>query len=153
MMKYTVGLILLVFLAFVACKKDQKIPTSSSSIFYFESFDSGCTDGFGKIVKTSGTGTVVFSSFNDTIRVLHGNAQYNCCAEIQTEVKKTYYGFDLFQKDVGDACRCMCRHDITVFISNVSAGTYLVKVFDIDGNLIDQGYVVVRPTDPSGPRG
>lgn len=152
-MKYRVGLILLVLLAFVACKKDQKIPTNSSSIFYFESFDSGCTDGFGKIVKTSGTGTVVFSSFNDTIHVLHANAQYNCCAEIQTEVKKTYYGFDLFQKEVGDPCRCMCRHDITVFICNVSDGTYLVKVFDTDGNLIDQGYVVVRPTDPSGPRG
>lgn len=152
-MKYRVGLILLVFLAFVACKKDQKIPTSSSSIFSFESFDSGCTDGFGKIVRTSGTGTVVFSSFNDTIRVLHANAQYNCCVEIQAEVKKTYYGFDLFQKYVGDTCRCMCRHDITVFICNVSAGTYLVKLFDISGNLIDQGYVVVRPTDPSGPRG
>jgi hypothetical protein len=152
-MKYRVGLILLVFLAFVACKKDQKIPTSSSSIFYFESFDSGCKDGFGKIVKMSGNGTVVFSSFNDTIRVLHANAKYNCCSEIQTEVKKTNYGFDLFQKEVGETCRCMCYHDLTVFICNVSVGTYLVKVFDIKGNLIDQGYVVIRPSESHGPRG
>jgi hypothetical protein len=152
MMRHKVGLILLVLLAFAACK-EVKDPTSSPPIFYSESFDSGCKEVFGKMAKVQGGGTLIFSSFNDTIRVLHGNAQYNCCAEIETEVKKTHYGFDLFQKDVGDTCRCVCYHDITVFICNVTPGTYLVKVFDTKGNLINQGYVVVHHTEPHGPRG
>jgi hypothetical protein len=149
-----VVLILLSLLILLACKEDQ-ILTSNSDEWFFESLDSGCKEeGSGKIYKISGSGTVVFSSFNDTIWVLHANAYYNRCAEIETDVKEARYGFDLFQIDVSDTTsRYMCYHDLTVFICNVSAGTYLIKLFDTDGNLVDQGYVVVRPKDPHGPQG
>ena len=150
-----VALVLLSLLIFLGCKKDQ-IPTSSGSDQWFsESFDSGCKEeGSGKIYKTSGSGTVVFSSFNDTIRVLHANAYYSRCAEIETEVKEARYGFDLFQTDVSDTTsRLMCYHDLTVFIYNVSAGTYLLTLYDTNGLRVDQGYVVVRPNEDGGPQG
>jgi hypothetical protein len=150
-----VVLILLSLLILFGCKEDQIINSSSSDQWFFESFDSGCKEeGSGKINKLSGSGTVVFSSFNDTIRVLHANAYYSRLAEVETDVQEARYGFDLFQTDVSDTTsRYMCYHDLTVFICNVSAGTYLIKLFNTDGNLVDQGYVVVRPEDPHGPQG
>jgi hypothetical protein len=148
-------LILLSLLILLACKEDQIISSSALDQWFCESFDSGCKEeGSGKTYKMSGNGTVVFSSFNDTIRVLHANAYYSRLAEIKTDVKEAQYGFDLFQTDVSDTTsRYMCYHDLTVFICNVSAGTYLIKLFDADNILVDQGYVIVRPGEDSGPQG
>jgi hypothetical protein len=151
----TAVLVLLFLLILVACKKDQIMNSSFDDQWFFESFDSGCKEeGAGKINKLAGSGTVVFSSFNDTIWVCHYNAYYSRLAHIETDVKQARYGFDLFQTDVSDTTSIYkCYHDLTVFICNVSAGTYLLKVLDTDSNLVDQGYVVVRPRDPHGPEG
>jgi hypothetical protein len=148
-------LILLSLLILLACKEDQIISSNPVDQWFFESFDSGCKEeGSGKTYKISGSGTVVFSSFNDTIWVCHYNAYYSRLAEIETQVKEARYGFDLFQTDVSDTTSVyMCYHDLTVFICNVSAGTYLIKLFDTKGNLVDRKYVVVRPGDPQGPQG
>ncbi len=149
-LKYLAVLILVALLALSCCKEGKNPTSSSAPSFFFESFQSGCKEGLGKLAKASGNGSIVLSSFNDTIRVLHANANYNCCAEIKTEVVETEKGFDLFEKDEGYDCRCMCYLDVTTFIYDVSVGTYYIKVFDISGNLVDCGYVVVRPKEPSG---
>lgn len=153
-MSYRIGLIALlsICLGIVACGKNY-YPTKTPPPFFAESFHSGCKEETGKIGKISTSGTIVLSSFNDTIRVVHASAHYNCCADIKMEVEKTHYGFDLCEKDEGFNCGCTCDSDITAFIYGLAAGTYLVKVFDLDGNHIDQGYVVVRPKDPTGPNG
>lgn len=149
-LKYWAGLILIALLAICGCKEGKSPTGSITPSFFFESFQSGCKEGLGKLAKASGNGSIILSSFNDTIRVLHANAYYNCCAEIKTVVVETEKGFDLFEKDEGEDCRCMCYLDVTTFIYGVSVGTYYIKVFDISGNLVDCGYVVVRPKEPSG---
>ncbi len=153
-MKYKVGLILFLFLGLVACR-EKDYPTNSRPTFCFDSFHSGCKDedGFGKITHTAGKGKINVYSFNDTIRVDHLNAYYDICAQIKIDVEKTKYGFDLFEKDEGDTCRSKCYSDVKCFIYNLSAGTYLIKVFDTSGNPIDQGSAIVRPKEDDGPRG
>ena len=153
MVKYRFSLVFLVLLllALAACAKNY-YPTKPPPLFSAESFHSGCKEETIRTGKISG-GSIILSSFNDTIRVVHANAHYNCCADVKMEVEKTDYGFDLCEKDEGFNCGCTCDSDITTFIYGLAGGTYLVKVFDLDGNHIDQGYVIVRPKDPTGPNG
>jgi hypothetical protein len=151
-LRYNIAILLAVVLGLVCCSKTD-YPTQDRPAFLAESFHSGCkaeSPEFGKLLRN---GTIVLSSFDDTIRVVHASASYNCCADIKMEVTKTDYGFAVREKDEGFTCRCTCDFDITCFIYGLSAGTYLIKVFDPEGNLIDQGYVIVRPKDPSGPNG
>lgn len=153
-MKYKVGLILFLFLGLVACR-EKKYPTNSYSTFSFNSIHTDCKDDddFGKITQAAGKGKINVYSFNDTIRVDHLNAYYDICAHIKVDVEKTKYGFDLFEKDEGDTCMSKCYSDVKCFIYNLSAGTYLIKVYDTSGNSIDQGYAIVRPNEDEGPRG
>ena len=95
--------------------------------------------------------TVIFSAHGDTIFVTHQDAYYQCCAEIATDVVQTAAGFDLFESDTSEeACDCMCDFDIVTTISGVAEGEYLVRLFDIYGNLVGSevvtvyGYVVHR---------
>lgn len=148
--KYKAALILILLCIFSACKEESN-PTSSSLGFFFESSHTGCKEGFGGRVQGSGGGSVVLSSFNDTIRVLHANAYYNCCSDIKTDVVKTRLGFDVFEIDHGDSCDCMCYLDVTTFICHLSAGTYLIRLLDIRGSLVDRGYVIIRPDDSESP--
>jgi hypothetical protein len=154
MVKHRIGLVfpVLLLLALAACGKNY-YPSKPPPPFSAESFHSGCKEETSRTGKISGNGSIILSSFNDTIRVVHANAHYNCCADVKMEVEKTDYGFDLCEKDEGFNCGCTCDSDITTFIYGLAGGTYLVKVFDLDGNHIDQGYVVVRPKDPTGPNG
>jgi hypothetical protein len=149
-MRYKACLIVIVLSVLFACEK-EKSPTISSLGFYSESFNTGCKEGFGGRVLGSGGGSVVLSSFNDTIRVLHANAYYNCCSDIQTNVVKTRLGYDVFEVDHGDTCRCMCHIDITTFICHVPVGTYLIRLLNTGGGLIDRGYVIVRRDESGGP--
>ena len=93
------------------------------------------------------------SSFSDTIRVIHANVRYNCCADVRMEVKRTSSGFDLYEKDEGFSCDCICDFDVTCFIYGLVDGTYLIKVFDLEGYFFYQGYVTVKSKKPDGPNG
>ncbi len=147
----TKGCLILIALSILFACEREKSPTSSLLGFYFESSHTGCKESFGKTVQSSGGGSVVISSFNDTIRVLHANAYYNCCSDIKTDVVKTRLGFDVFEIDQGDSCDCMCYLDVTTFICHLSAGTYLIRLLDIRGSLVDRGYVIIRPDDSESP--
>jgi hypothetical protein len=151
-MKNKVIPFLLLFLVWISCGKEEK-PTKSNTSFLVSSLNSYCKEGLGKINYSWGSGKLILSAFNDTIRVFHSNAYYNCCFEVTMEVKKTGLGFDVFEKDYGDTCRCVCNFDIIAYIYNLSAGTYLVRLFDIWGNIFDQGYVVIKEREQEGPGG
>ena len=87
--------------------------------------------------------TVIFNAHGDTIFVTHQDAFYNCCFEIRVNVAETADGFDLTEYYTGEACHCMCDFDITTTISGVSEGEYVVRLFDIYGNLVDSAVVTV----------
>ncbi|MCJ7577677.1 MAG: hypothetical protein MUO91_04420 [candidate division Zixibacteria bacterium] len=142
MMKYKAITILVLSLFVLVCSK-TKNPVINPPSFQFESSQSDCKGSFRE--NTGGTinsgGVIIFSSHGDTIWVIHQDASYNCCSKIKVNVKATPNGFDLLEYDVGDTCKCMCYFDITTTISDVSPGTYLIRVFDTDTNLV--GSVVV----------
>jgi hypothetical protein len=149
-MKRIIGLIFFLAVLLIACGKEKK-PTNSSPPFAFSSFHGRCKNSLGKIAETWGNGKLILCSFNDTIRIVHSNAYCYCCSDIKTEVKKTEQGFDAFEKDFGDSCNCMCYFDITSYIYNLNAGAYLIRLFDVTGNLLDQGFVVIREQEHQGP--
>ena len=151
-MKYKVIPFLFLFLAWISCAKEDK-PTQSNASFLVSSLDSHCKEGLGKINSSGGNGKLILSAFNDTIRILHSNAYYNCCSDVRMEASKTSLGFDVLEKDYGDTCRCMCNLDIVAYIYNLKAGTYLVRLFDVWGNIFDQGYVIIREKEQEGPGG
>jgi hypothetical protein len=145
-------LLVLLFFVLISCGQEEK-PTKSDSSFLVSSLDSHCKEGVGKVNASWGNGKLILSAFNDTIRVLHSNAYYNCCSDVRMEVKKTGLGFDVYEKDYGDTCRCMCNFDLITFVYNLNAGTYLMRLFDIWGNISDQGYVVIKEKEQGGPGG
>lgn len=149
-MRCRVCLVLLALSFLLACEK-EKSPTSSIPGFYSESANTGCKDGFGRRAPGSAGGSVLLSSFNDTIRIFHANAYYNCCSDMQTDVAKTRLGYDVFEVDRGDSCDCWCYMDITTLICHVPMGTHLIRLLDINGGLVERGYVVVKPDDSGGP--
>jgi uncharacterized protein (DUF2141 family) len=119
----------------------------SPGVYLIRVFDTaGSLVGEDAVVVPFQGDTVIFSSHADTILVIHQDAFYNCCSEILVNVVQTEEGFDLFERDTsGEACHCMCDFDITTIISGVSEGSYLVRLFDIYGNLVDSEAVYVSP--------
>jgi hypothetical protein len=146
MIKYKAITILVLSLFILVCSKTQN-PVKNPPGFQFESSQSDCKGSFGE--KTGGSinsgGVIIFSSHGDTIWVIHQDAFYNCCSKIKVNVKATPNGFDLLEYDVGYSCRCMCYFDITTTISSLSPGTYLIRVFDTDTNLVGSVVVDIPP--------
>lgn len=132
------------FCGFLACSKN---PVKNPPRLKFESSQSDCKGSFRE--KTVGTiqsgGVIIFSSHDDTILVIHQNAWYNCCSKIKVNLRSTPNGFDLLEYDIGDTCKCMCYFDIATTISNLSSGTYLIRVFDIDTSLVGSGVIEIPP--------
>lgn len=147
--KFIVVVALGVLVAFIACGK--KTPTKSSLPVAFETSFNRCTDRFPKMGKVFG-GTVVVTSFNDTIRVEHINAFYKSCADIKVDVEKTRNGYDLFEKYDGDTtCTEKCDFDIVTLIYHLTNGTYLIKLYDIEHQLIFQDFKIVQIKDDEEP--
>jgi hypothetical protein len=115
-----------------------------SGVYLIRVFDTaGNFVGEDAVVVPDEGDTVIFSAHGDTIFVTHQDAFYNCCSEIKVNVIETADGFDLVEYDIGEACHCMCDFDITTIISGVSEGEYVVRLFDIYGNLVDSAVVTV----------
>lgn len=145
MVKYKVVTISVLSFFLLVCSK-SKNPVNNPPSLQFESLQSGCKGSLGEKIGSSTNGdTVIFSSHGDTILVIHQDAFYNCCSKVKVNVTKTPNGFDLLEYDIGDTCDCMCYFDITTIISGLSPGTYLVRYFDIDSNLVDSGVVDIPP--------
>lgn len=141
-----VGVLSLALFLLVCSKTKNPVtgPGEGSSDFEFKSVQSSCgQESVGKMAKAINGDTVIFSAHGDTIFVTH-KAFYNCCSEIATDVVQTAEGFDLFERDTSEGlCNCMCDFDITTTISGVSEGEYVVRLFDIYGNLVDSAVVTV----------
>jgi len=119
-MKYKACLIPIV-LSILFARKQEKNPTGSPLGYQFESCPTGRKQGFGKAIQSTGNGWIILGSFNDTIRVVHANARYNCLGEIKRNVVETGCEFELFEKDERDTCMCMCYSEVLAFIYNLFA--------------------------------
>jgi hypothetical protein len=132
--------VVILFLLFFVCNK--KNPVREPAGIHYESFQSSCKEGSeiwtAKIVKG---GSPVLSSHGDTIFVTQHDVLYNCCSRIEVNIVRTSAGFDLCQKDVGKACNCTCFFDLKTIICHLSDGSYFIRIFDPNGNLIGTGSV------------
>ncbi len=116
-----------------------------SGVYLIRVFDTaGNFVGEDAVVVPDEGDTIIFSAHGDTIFVTHQDAFYNCCSEIVVDVVQTAGGFDLFERDTSEElCYCMCDFDIITTISGVSEGEYLLRLFDIYGNLVDSAVVTL----------
>jgi hypothetical protein len=100
----------------------------------------GGGDAFGGDVED----TVLAWFSSDTVWVMHKNAFENCCSGIVGDVVETPEGYDIFEQDTStELCHCMCYFDLVYTICDVSSGAYLIRVFDIRGELVDQVELVI----------
>ena len=82
----------------------------------------------------------------DTVWVMHKNGFENCCSIILSQVERTPQGFDLFEYDIAtEWCYCMCYFDFTTTIYGVPPGVYVIRVFDILGDLVGEAELVIPP--------
>jgi uncharacterized protein (DUF2141 family) len=134
------------FFGLLDCSK-TKNPVKNPPSLKFESSQSECKGSFREKIggTTNSGGVIIFNSHGDTIWVIHEDAFYNCCSKIKVNIVQTSNGFDLWEYDVGDTCRCMCYFDITSTICGLSPGSYLIKVFDKDSSLAGSGVVDIPP--------
>ena len=146
MKKYKLVPILFLSMLLLVCsqtKNPVKNPLESPK---FVSLQSECKGSLSpKLDWSANNDTVIFSSHGDTIQVIHQNALYNCCSKIMVKVTQTSNGFDLSEADTGDLCHCMCDFDVTTMISDLSPGSYLIRLFDTDSSLVGSGVVDIPP--------
>lgn len=65
-----------------------------------------------------------------SIEVYHSQAEYNCCAWIDTDVQTVGYGIDIFEREQLEApCDCMCCFDIIVELAGLAAGEYTLRIY------------------------
>jgi uncharacterized protein (DUF2141 family) len=146
MKKYKTVVILFLSLFLVVCSKTKNPIKNPPANPKFESSQSKCKGSLNPgMARSANSDTVIFSSNGDTILVIHQNAFYNCCSKIEVKVTQTQEGFDLAESDTGLPCDCPCLFDIATIISGLSPGSYLIRVFDIDSNLVGSGVVDLPP--------
>jgi len=64
------------------------------------------------------------------IDVYHSQAEYNCCAWIDTEVLQLGAEIDIFEREQLEApCDCLCCFDIIVGVSGLSPGEYVLRIW------------------------
>jgi len=141
MLKYKVIEAVILSLLFFVCGK-TKSPLREPAGIHYESFQSNCKNGSEiKIAKVIQGGSTILSSHGDTIFVTQHDVLYNCCSRIEVNVVKTANGFDLLQKDVGKICSCMCLFDLETIICGLSEGSYFIRIFGPNGNLVGAGSI------------
>jgi hypothetical protein len=149
MKKYKTVTILLLSLFLLVCSKTKNPIKTPPANPKFESSQSECKEGWGKInAETNSQDTledsIVVWSSGDTACVAHKNAFYNCCSAIVTQVERTPEGFNLYEDDMAIyLCHCMCYFDITTTIYGLSPGTYLIRVFDTGSDLVGEVELVI----------
>ncbi len=79
------------------------------------------------------------------LTIAHESARYNCASKVIMQA--TLQGNDIIVKEVitnpGEAAFCICDFDLSVGLRGLGAGTYTVKLFDADGNLLGTTSVTI----------
>jgi hypothetical protein len=140
MLKYKALVVIIFSFLFFACGK--KSPVREPGGIHYQSYQSSCKDGSEIWTsKITQSGSSILSSHGDTIFVTQRDVLGNCCSRIEVNVARTSSGFDLRQKDVGKSCNCTCLFDLKTILCGLAEGSYFVRIFDPDGNLIGSGSV------------
>lgn len=75
----------------------------------------------------------------DTVIVHHTGAYYNCCAYIEYTISQEDTVIDLIEAEKYDSagpCDCLCCFDLSVTITDLDPGTYVMKVWNEDQTVL-----------------
>jgi hypothetical protein len=91
------------------------------------------------------TGKIKTTVVNGTLTITHEDAVYNCAARVM--LVATVGGTSIVVRETitnpGVSANCICPFDLTAAISGLAPGTYSLKVYDADGNLVGSATVAV----------
>lgn len=84
------------------------------------------------------TDTIYAKVFDDTVKVFHDGAFYNCCAVIAFEFEIGDTSIDIMETETfpQGPCYCMCCFDLSLSISSVPPGAYWVFVWNEDKSVL-----------------
>lgn len=97
-------------------------------------------------------GSLEFSPAADGIRMTQ-SLDYVCCANIELAVERDGNRIKVYEKNIGEMCRCMCTYDIEAEVETLP-GTYRIEVYgveyeDMPGEKLGEGTVTVGKTEGS----
>ncbi|MBW1809648.1 MAG: hypothetical protein JRJ19_01455 [Deltaproteobacteria bacterium] len=91
----------------------------------------------------------------DAVSIIDHYAEFNCCLDAWMEVSIEGNQITVVEKEDPDksgACYCICPFELSIEVSNLADGTYLVEVFreDYDGltKLFEQSVQIPADIDP-----
>ncbi len=93
--------------------------------------------------------SIIITVSGDDITVLHKDAFYNCCFEISVEVIQQDDIFNLYEHTSGEECDCLCYFDISTTICDLEPGTYMINVYNADGQYVGGGTVTIGAVAPT----
>jgi len=100
----------------------------------------GCSvQRVGEVGRGAGLGGWVDVSATDSgIKLVH-HLQYVCCAEFVVEVESMeevdgHVVLKILERNVGEVCRCMCEYEVSILISDLRPGLYLVELHGVEFN-------------------
>jgi hypothetical protein len=119
-----------------------------------EPYQSECLSGNWAYGENSDSIEVLVSG--DAMTIVDHYAEFNCCLDAWMEVSIAGNQITVVEKEDPDksgACYCMCPFELSIEVSNLADGTYLVKVFreDWDGGLTQLFEQSVQVPDGQGP--
>jgi len=83
-------------------------------------------------------GRVDVSATGSRIKLIH-HLQYVCCAEFVVEVGSIeevdgHVVLKILERNVGEVCRCICEYEVSILISDLRPGLYLVELHGVEFN-------------------
>jgi hypothetical protein len=92
-----------------------------------------CSVGLPCAAQESCEDSVFALVHRDTVTVFHTGAYYNCCATIKyASPAREDSIIDLVEIEAGERCYCMCCFDLSVDVTGLESGRYLIRVWGYD---------------------
>lgn len=97
-------------------------------------------DGYG-----AGAGQIKVTVSGSSATIRHEDALANCASKLKMNASLTGATIEVQEviTNPGELAYCVCNFDLEVIVSNLAPGSYTVKVFDPDGNLVDSVSITV----------
>jgi hypothetical protein len=118
------------------------VGSSAQSLEHVDSMQSACK---GSPAEYQASEAAKVSPEAGLLRIVHEDARYNCAAKVKMEATLT--GDEITVKEIitnpEELALCICDFDLSVGLKGLRPGTYTVKIFDADGNLVSSTQVTI----------
>jgi hypothetical protein len=89
--------------------------------------------------------SIIITVNGNNITVMHADALYNCCLNIDTEVVQQGFVINLYEDEWGeDPCYCLCYYDLETTVYDLLPGTYTINVYNDQGEYVGGGTATIE---------